>query len=291
MKSKIRIYILIGLLNIHSISHAQDGSDAYVLSTNEQARQNLDYQHELMAKESYRQLQKAGLKKGQTVWDIGCGSGAMTEYIARKVGDTGKVFAVDVSKDQLENTRKRLSDAGLKNVTYILGDIQIAKDWPVAQADIVYSRFVLMHIRHPKVALIKMKSLLKSGGVISLQESAFSADLTSDNNQVIKDYFASLVNLGKSKRVDFDIGPKLPLLAKEAGFQKIEHYTVQHQYSAKEVRLLMLPRIDEMKEKFIKTGMADEQRIGEWKKAISSLPEDDPSFYLSSLQYYILAWK
>ena len=116
-----------GLLNMHSISHAKDGSDAYVLSTSVQARQNLDYQHQLMAEESYKQLKKAGLKKDQIVWDIGCGSGAMTEYIARTVGDNGKVFAVDVSKEQLENTIKRLSDVGLKNVTFILADIQDAK--------------------------------------------------------------------------------------------------------------------------------------------------------------------
>lgn len=167
------ILILIGVLNMHSISHAQDGSDTYVLSTSEQARQNLDYQHTLMANESYKQLQKAGLKKGQIVWDIGCGSGTMTEYIARKVGDNGKVFAVDASKEQLENTKKRISDARLKNVIFILADIQEAKDWPVEQAD--------------------------------------------------KDYFASLVKLGISRGVDFDIGQKLPTLCEEAGFQKIEH--------------------------------------------------------------------
>lgn len=285
------ILILIGVLNMHSISHAQDGSDTYVLSTSEQARQNLNYQHELMANESYKQLQKAGLKKGQIVWDIGCGSGAMTEYIARKVGDNGKVFAVDASKEQLENTKQRISNAGLKNVIFILADIQEDQDWPVGKADIVYSRLVLMHVTKAKVALIKMKSLLRAGGVVSLQESTFSANHSSDYNPAIKDYFASLVKLGISRSVDFDIGQKLPTLCEEAGFQKIEHYEVEHHYSAKEVKLLVLPRIDEMKDKLIETGFADEKKINEWKNLMLSTPENDPSFYLSSKQYHLLAWK
>lgn len=280
-----------GLLSMHSISHAKEGSEAYVLSTGEQARKNLDYQHELMANASYNQLQKAGLKKGQVVWDIGCGSGAMTEYIARQVGDSGKVFAVDVSKEQLENTKKRILDAGLKNVIFILDDIQQAKDWPVAQADIVYSRFVLMHMTEAKSALLKMKSLLKTGSVLSLQESAFSANHTSDNNPIIKDYFVSLVNLGKSRGVDFDIGRKLSLLSEEVGFKKIEYYEVQHHYSAKEMKLLILSRIDEMKDKFITTGIADEQKMDVWKKTILSFSENDQSIYLSSPQYHILARK
>jgi len=276
---------------MNSISHAQNGSDTYVLGTSEQARKNLDYQHELMANESFKQLQKAGLKKDQIVWDIGCGSGAMTEYIARTVGDNGKVFAVDASKEQLENTRKRISDAGLKNVIFILGDIQENQNWPVEKADIVYSRLVLMHVTKANLALIKMKSLLKTGGVVSLQESAFSADHTSDYNPVVKDFFASLVKLGISKGVDFDIGQKLPALCKEIGFQKIEHYEVQHHYSAKEVKLLVLSRIDEMKDTFIEADIADEKKISDWKNLMLPSSENDQSFYLTSTQYHILAWK
>jgi ubiquinone/menaquinone biosynthesis C-methylase UbiE len=274
---------------MYTISHAQDGSKTYVLSTSEQARKNLDYQHGIMANESYQQLQRAGLKKGQVVWDIGCGSGAMTEYIAREVGVDGKVFAVDVSKEQLENTKKRISAAGLKNVTFILADIQEDNDWPIEKADIVYSRLLLMHVTKGKAALINMKSLLRAGGVLSLQESAFSDNDTPDYNPVLKDYFASLVKLGISKGVDFDIGQKLAVLCEDVGFQKIEHYEVQHHYSAKEVKLLMLSRIDEMKEKFIETGIADEKKISEWKNLRLPGSENDQAFYLSSKQYHILA--
>ena len=202
-----------------------------------------------------------------------------------------QISITDVSKEQLENTRKRLSDAGLKNVTFILADIQEAKNWPVEQANIVYSRFVLMHMTKGKVALIKLKSLLKPGGVISLQESAFSANHTSDYNPVIKDYFVSLVNLGISRGVDFDIGQKLPILCKEIGFKKIDNYDVRHHYSAKEAKLLVLSRIGEMKEKFITTGIADERKIGVWMDTMLAFPEDDQSFYLSSPQYHVLAWK
>lgn len=270
---------------------SQHAANTYVLNTNYEARQNLDYQHQLLAEASYEQLQKAGLKEGQTVWDIGCGSGAMTEYIARALGSQGKVFAVDVSKEQLEFTQERLSAAGLKNITFIQADIQEANDWPAGQPDIVYSRFVLMHLNDATSALNKMRRLLKSDGVISLQESAFSANRTSDNNPIINDYFTALINLGLSKKVDFDIGKKLPLLCERVGFQKIKDYEVLHHYSAQEAKKLLVSRIDEMNEQFTAASIADAKKIKTWREAMLSFPEDKPEFYFSLPQYHVLAWK
>ena len=63
----------------------------YILATSAKAAQNLDTQHDLMAAAAHEQLAKAGLKKGKVVWDVGCGSGAMTDYLARQVGEEGQV--------------------------------------------------------------------------------------------------------------------------------------------------------------------------------------------------------
>lgn len=87
------------------------------------------------------------------------------------------------------------------------------------------------------------------------------------------------------------MGQKLPIVCQEIGFKKIDTYDVHHHYSAKEAKLLVLSRIGEMKDKFITTGIADERKIGLWMDAMLAFPEDDQSFYLSSPQYHVLAWK
>ncbi len=70
----------------------------YVLKTGIEAKEILDRQHNLFSQESYRHLERAGLAPGQKVWDIGCGSGAMTEYLAEAVGSIGHVYALDMPR-------------------------------------------------------------------------------------------------------------------------------------------------------------------------------------------------
>jgi predicted methyltransferase len=53
------------------------------------------------------------VKTGDIVVDATMGNGNDTLFLANLVGDTGKVFAFDVQKLALDNTNKRLSDAGL----------------------------------------------------------------------------------------------------------------------------------------------------------------------------------
>ena len=58
---------------------------------------------------------------GTRVADIGAGTGYFTFHLARRVGETGRVYAVDVQRPALEDIRRRASTLGLTQVTTILG--------------------------------------------------------------------------------------------------------------------------------------------------------------------------
>ena len=92
----------------------------YFLSTATQGASNLDLQHEILKEASTEQLSKAGLGQGMIVWDIGCGSGAQTEYLAKAVGNEGRVYAMDISKEQVETAKRRVDTADLKNVEFLI---------------------------------------------------------------------------------------------------------------------------------------------------------------------------
>ena len=77
------------------------------------------------------------------VWDIGCGSGVMTEYLAKVVGSNGYVYAIDISNDQIKVAKRRIESAGYKNVEFIVGDINKIKNDAYKKADIVYARFLI----------------------------------------------------------------------------------------------------------------------------------------------------
>lgn len=81
------------------------------------------------------QLSKARLAEGNTVLDIGCGSGSITVEAALQVGKQGKVYAVDVEPSAVELTKKNLEKFGISNVELILGDAkQKIPDLPQADA-------------------------------------------------------------------------------------------------------------------------------------------------------------
>lgn len=68
------------------------------------------------------QIGKARLQKGQTVYDIGCGSGSVSIEASLQIEDTGKVFAVDYDPNAIALTKKNIEKFSLSNVSVILGD-------------------------------------------------------------------------------------------------------------------------------------------------------------------------
>jgi SAM-dependent methyltransferase len=98
---------------------------------------------------------------GDRVLDIGCGFGDTTRRLAELVGD-GEVVGVDVSAPFLDLAREEAEAAGLANLTYRLGDAQIADlDGPY---DYVFSRMGVMFFANPVQALRNVHAAMRPGG-------------------------------------------------------------------------------------------------------------------------------
>jgi cobalt-precorrin-6B (C15)-methyltransferase len=90
-----------------------------------------------ITKEEIRTLQisKARLCPGQTVYDIGCGSGSISVEAAIQIESNGKVIAIDFDSNAVELTKKNLEKFGLSNVKVILGNAkEKISDLPEADA-------------------------------------------------------------------------------------------------------------------------------------------------------------
>jgi len=81
------------------------------------------------------QISKARLSAGQTVYDVGCGSGSISIEAANQVGPSGKVFSIDIDSNAVELTKKNLAKFQISNVSMILGNaMQKIDELPVADA-------------------------------------------------------------------------------------------------------------------------------------------------------------
>jgi arsenite methyltransferase len=103
------------------------------------------------------------LKEGETVADIGAGSGYFSFRFARKIGESGRVYAVDINSDMILHMNRRIRDLGLKNVVTVLS----APDDPLL-ADASIDDFFICntwhHVQNQTQYLALMKKMLKPGG-------------------------------------------------------------------------------------------------------------------------------
>ncbi|WP_338549290.1 class I SAM-dependent methyltransferase [Roseovarius phycicola] len=108
-------------------------------------------------------LARAGIKAGQKVLDIGCGTGASLLQLAGFVGPSGHVTGVDVSTPMLAMARARVETAELDNVTCIEADAQVY-DFGSMAVDQIVSRFGVMFFEDPYAAFANIAKALAPGG-------------------------------------------------------------------------------------------------------------------------------
>jgi SAM-dependent methyltransferase len=100
-----------------------------------------------------------GIRAGDDVVDIGCGTGLTTREAAR-AATPGRVVGVDVSERMLERARELAVAEGLDNVRYELGDAQVLRFDP-AGFDVAISRFGAMFFSDPAAAFANIAAALR----------------------------------------------------------------------------------------------------------------------------------
>ena len=83
------------------------------------------------------QISKARLKPGQTVYDIGCGSGSISVEAALQVESSGKILAIDFDEKAIELTKKNAEKFQISNITTIFGNAK-EKILELEQADVIF---------------------------------------------------------------------------------------------------------------------------------------------------------
>jgi ubiquinone/menaquinone biosynthesis C-methylase UbiE len=117
-------------------------------------------------------MKRSGIKKGMQILDLGCGSGVFTPFVARAVGEKGKVYALDVQVDmlkQLENKLSRPENKDIRNIKVIEGNAY-KLPFDDGSLDLVYMVAVLQEIPDRNKALHEVKRALKPGGVLAVTE-------------------------------------------------------------------------------------------------------------------------
>src|SRR5688572_90741 len=109
------------------------------------------------------------VQRGTSVADVGAGSGYFTIRLAKAVGSSGKVYAVDIQRGMLELLQRAVAKERLANVIPVLAADDDPR-LPPESVDLVLMVDVYHELSAPQVTLAHLKRALKPGGRLVLLE-------------------------------------------------------------------------------------------------------------------------
>jgi ubiquinone/menaquinone biosynthesis C-methylase UbiE len=113
-------------------------------------------------------LQGAGIRPGQIVLELGCGTGFFTLPAAQLLGDQGSLLAMDVLPAAVEMVARKVQAAGLKNVHVVTGDALDTKLAPASLGAVLIFGVLPAPGLSLEQLLPEMQRILKPGGSLSV---------------------------------------------------------------------------------------------------------------------------
>ena len=129
-------------------------------------------------------LEEVGIETGFHVLDYGCGPGSYIIPLAELVGESGKVYALDIHPLAIQKVQGIVSKKQLLNVETILSDYQTGL--PDNNLDVVLLYDIFHHLSDPNAVLKELHRVLKPDGTLSF----------SDHHMKEKEIVAEVTNSG-----------------------------------------------------------------------------------------------
>ncbi len=153
-------------------------------------------------------IELANIQPGDSVLDVGCGTGSLTLAAQSHAGPRAKVYGIDASPEMIEAAREKASRSGLP-VVFDLGLMERIA-FPEATFDVVISRLAIHHLPDDLKlrAFAEILRVLKPGGHLLI------ADFMPPANPVLRHLMSALVG---HRMMQTDVWSLPPMLA-SAGF-------------------------------------------------------------------------
>ncbi|WP_010581840.1 class I SAM-dependent methyltransferase [Schlesneria paludicola] len=114
-------------------------------------------------------IRALNLQPGDVAADIGAGSGVLTLKMAEKVGETGKVFAVDIQQEMLNLLEDKIKDRKIENIELVLAD-ETSPHLQPESLDLALMVDVYHEFAFPFETMLELSKAIKPGGRVAFVE-------------------------------------------------------------------------------------------------------------------------
>lgn len=125
-------------------------------------------------------IELAKISEGQNIGYLGCGAGGyFTIPFAQRVGQTGKVYAVDVLQSALDSTARAAKNQNLSNIEYYLANIEVVGSTPIKthSLDTVFLINVMFQNKKHDQILKEADRLLRKNGKLVIIDWSLGSSL------------------------------------------------------------------------------------------------------------------
>jgi 2-polyprenyl-3-methyl-5-hydroxy-6-metoxy-1,4-benzoquinol methylase len=161
-------------------------------------------------------LVRLGVRAGVRCLEIGAGGGSIAFWLAAQVGPGGKVVATDLETDFLESAAS--DHAGMEVLRH-----DLMRDELPSGFDIVHARWLVEWMPDKRLALQRMASALKPGGMLLVEEPDFVTIFEAAEPAALRRVFvAAMQHLESISPIDVRYGRRVTADLAAAGLQDVE---------------------------------------------------------------------
>ena len=251
----------------------------YVLGQSDRAAHRLAIQDEQFAQVSERLLDELAVQPAWRVVELGCGPGAFSKRVLRRLGPQGVLVGVDASADLLNHAKANLAASG--RFQTVCADVSELGNW-LDGADAVVGRAVLHHVPMAELVLGKLRSKLRPGTRLGFIEPDFRGPLgkigyleATGHAEVhaLRVWAFAINQLYLARRISPDVGASLARTLEIAGFRNVRSEWTACPSSATTLENMGM-FYDEVRDKLAELGILTLAETDRQKELLAGLNPD-----------------
>ena len=251
----------------------KENKNPYIITGGEEGKKRLHILSDVLKDSTKSLLIRNDVLSVKRFLDLGCGGGDVSMMVAQMLGENSHVTAIDFDKEIISLAQKDAIQSGIKNMEFKalnVYDIDFENEF-----DMVYSRFLLSHLKDPLSVLFKMIRSLKPGGRIIVEDVEFSGHFSFPENEAFKSYIQLYKQSAELKDQNPEIGPSLFSLFQLAKVSNINFDVIQPCFNKGPGKWMAYITMDKIKESVINHGLADFEAIDTLLKDLKEFTEDE----------------